>query len=360
MKITDAQIRMQSQHLLQHEQSREESLKVWVGNERPPVAADPQTTTAESGESGDRLTLSRTAFRHSRHSPRPAKTPQEASAPSGSGEDPKLTAMRLILEALTGKRITIAKPQEFKEGGAPVALPSSDQAGEGPAASTRAGWGLEYDLHLTLSEHEETAFAANGEVRTEEGLSLQVAMEMTMSRDFVETTDIQIRAGDALLVDPLVINFSDHPPMLSEEKIGFDLDSDGQEEQISMVTPGSGFLFLDRNNDGLATDGSELFGPRSGSGFQELAALDSDANGWLDDNDPLFAKLQVWVKDTAGSDYFAPLKSFRVGALLLDHQATPFSLNDQHNRQLGQITDTGLFLREDGSSGTLQEIHLTV
>lgn len=360
MKIADAQIRMQSQHLYHHDQSREESLTVWVGNERPPLEADPPPPAAAQGGGGDRLTLSQTALRHSRQRSMPAESPPETATPSGSGEDPKLTAMRLILEALTGKRITIAKPAEFEEGAAPATITPPGQPPESPAASARAGWGLEYDLHQTLSEHEETTFTASGEVRTEEGLAITVGVEMTMSRDFVETTDLQIRAGDALLVDPLVINFTDHAPQLSVEKIGFDLDSDGHEEEISFVTPGSGLLFLDRNGDGLATDGSELFGPQSGSGFQELATLDSDANGWLDDNDPLFAKLQVWFKDAAGSDTVAPLQSFRVGALLLNRQATPFSLNDQDNRQLGQITDTGLFLREDGSSGTLQEIHLTV
>ena len=35
MKITQAQIQMQSQHVYQHEQSKQESLKTWIGDERP-------------------------------------------------------------------------------------------------------------------------------------------------------------------------------------------------------------------------------------------------------------------------------------------------------------------------------------
>ena len=361
MKIADAHIRMQSQHLYQHEESEEESLKSWIGNERPPLEAEQRpTVAARQGGQVDRLTLSETALRHSLQRSWQEGVPGEVSAPTAGGEDPKLTAMRLILEALTGKRITVSTLEGHPADPAPVAITPPTQGFSNPAPQARAGWGLEYDYHATTTEHEEVEFTAQGEVRTEDGLSLGVTMEMAMSRDYVETTDIRIRAGDALLVDPLVINFSGRPPGLSENTFAFDLNSDGAEERISMVTPGSGFLFLDSNGDGRATDGAELFGPKSGSGFKELAALDSDANGWLDDNDPMFAKLQVWAKDAAGGDYFAPLRALSVGALFLGHQATPFSLNDQQNTQLGQITDTGLFLRENGSSGTLQEIQLTV
>ena len=35
-----------------------------------------------------------------------------------------------------------------------------------------------------------------------------------------------------------------------------------------------------------------------------------------------------------------------------------FSLNDANNHQLGRINATGLFLREDGTAGTVQEMDL--
>jgi hypothetical protein len=39
------------------------------------------------------------------------------------------------------------------------------------------------------------------------------------------------------------------------------------------------------------TNGAELFGARSGDGFAELAALDGDGNGWIDEGD---AAWQAW------------------------------------------------------------------
>jgi hypothetical protein len=43
---------------------------------------------------------------------------------------------------------------------------------------------------------------------------------------------------------------------------------------------------------GRIDSGSELFGPATGSGFGELAALDGDGNGWIDENDDAFARLR--------------------------------------------------------------------
>ena len=65
----------------------------------------------------------------------------------------------------------------------------------------------------------------------------------------------------------------------------FDLDSDGVKEDIPMIRPGSGFLALDLNKDGIINNGNELFGPHTGDGFVELSSYDKDTNNWIDEND---------------------------------------------------------------------------
>ena len=77
----------------------------------------------------------------------------------------------------------------------------------------------------------------------------------------------------------------------------FDIDADGEEESISYLQGGSGYLALDKNGDGVINDGSELFGTKSGDGFADLAEYDADGNGWIDENDPIFDKLLIWAKD---------------------------------------------------------------
>jgi hypothetical protein len=45
--------------------------------------------------------------------------------------------------------------------------------------------------------------------------------------------------------------------------------------------------------DGRVNDGRELFGPRTGDGFAELAAYDDDGNNWIDENDGIHDNLSI-------------------------------------------------------------------
>lgn len=105
---------------------------------------------------------------------------------------------------------------------------------------------------------------------------------------------------------------------------------------------------------------SVLFGVRSVNGFADLAQLDDDGNGWIDEGDSAFASLYLWNKDAAGRDVMTSLKDAGVGAIALAHAKTPFALKDSDNQQLGQITDTGVFLMEKGGVGTVQKVDVVV
>ncbi|MEX1030154.1 MAG: hypothetical protein WDZ91_08950 [Paenibacillaceae bacterium] len=87
-----------------------------------------------------------------------------------------------------------------------------------------------------------------------------------MTRSFTSETNLNIRTGDALK-DPLVLNFGNTNVALTATKYAFDLDSDGQEDQISFANNQSGFLALDLNEDGMINNGSELFGALTGDGY---------------------------------------------------------------------------------------------
>ena len=181
-----------------------------------------------------------------------------------------------------------------------------------------------------------------------------------MARQYREDSSVSLRLGDAARqVDPLVLNFSGNAAQLSDQRFAFDLDARGGQEQIASLAPGSGFLVFDRNGDGVANDGSELFGPTSGDGFSELAALDGDGNGWIDEGDAAFGQLRVWTPDASGKGELATLAAAGVGALSLTHVATPFDLKTDDNQMLGQIRSTGIFLQENGSAGTMQHVDLT-
>jgi hypothetical protein len=168
--------------------------------------------------------------------------------------------------------------------------------------------------------------------------------------------------GDtAQLKDPLVLNFDGPVGELSDLRFSFDIDADGSAESLHFAGPGSGFLVLDHNSNGHIDNGSEMFGALSGDGFADLAALDSDGNGWIDENDPAFARLQVWRKDAQGQDRLESLADAGVGALYLGRVASPFAVKDaSSNQTLAQVRSTGLYLSEDGQARAMQQIDLAV
>lgn len=208
-------------------------------------------------------------------------------------------------------------------------------------------------------EEEAVSFASQGKVTTADGREITFAIEVGMSRSFeqyyreeYEMTEFQ------RLYDPLVINFDADTASLSDQKFFFDLDADGQKEEISELGIGSGYLALDKNQDGDINDGSELFGPQSGDGFADLAAYDEDGNGWIDENDSIWKKLKIWCRDEFGQDTLYTLAEKGVGAICLQNTATDFALKDDKNTSNGFIRSTGIFLYENGNVGTIQHLDL--
>ena len=211
-----------------------------------------------------------------------------------------------------------------------------------------------------VSEQESTTFSSTGKVVTADGRSIDFNLELSMSRAFMAETNM-LEVKDYIKMDPLVINLDSNITSVSDQKFFFDLDADGDEESISFAGEGSGFLALDKNNDGVINDGSELFGTKSGDGFKDLAAFDEDGNGWIDENDSIFNKLKVWTKDDEGKDLLIDLKKADVGAIYLDSANSQFSLKDASNNLNAEIKKTGVYLKESsGAVGTISHVDLVL
>ena len=210
------------------------------------------------------------------------------------------------------------------------------------------------------SETEQTTFASTGMVQTADGRNISFNVELSMSRAFMQEFDF-LNVTEYIKTDPLMINLDSEMGSVSDRKFFFDIDSDGKEERISFAREGSGFLALDKNNDGKINDGSELFGTKSGDGFRDLAKYDEDRNGWIDEGDSIFSKLKVWTRDEDGNDHLIDLKKADVGAIYLGNADTQFSLKDDSNRLNAEIKKTGIYLREsNGSVGTINHLDLAI
>ena len=158
------------------------------------------------------------------------------------------------------------------------------------------------------------------------------------------------------MCDPLVLNLDTDVATLSDQKFFFDIDADGTEDEVSMLDAASGYLALDKNSDGIINDGNELFGTKSGDGFADLQKYDEDGNGWIDENDKIWSKLQIWCKDEDGNDQLYRLADNGVGAICLQKAATDFALKGGMGQTNGAIRSTGVFLYENGNVGTVQHV----
>lgn len=362
MKIQSADMAFSAQHQFVKKHEVFESLKAWVGDRRPDFESDSRRGAAL----GDRVSLSsRGLAAAAQAQPQTAVEKSSASDPDKAlDNDPRSLLIRLMVEALTGKKINVYSAEDMEIEVNSASLSSSSTTAQAVQATARqsAGYGVEYDYHESYYEAERTDFAASGVIKTADGQQIQFNLQLSMERTYSRESNVSIRAGDALRPqkDPLVINFAGPASQLRDTRFSFDIDADGKADNIPMLGANSGFLVLDRNGDGKVNDGKELFGTQSGDGFADLAALDGDGNGWIDDNDAVFAKLLAWSKDEAGNDSLMNLKDLGVGALYLGRVETPFSVRDAANDALGTVRESGVYVNENGSVGSLQHVDLSV
>ena len=338
MKIVQSQLAFSTSHLATKESRTQESFKSLNPNSKPGL----NPAIGGSPEPAKEGSASPVQISDAGRQNLQAEGARKTSNPSRhTDNDPKLALLRMAVEMLTGKKANICDAE----------LGGSQSNGEG-------GIGMSYERHSSYTETETSNFSAKGMVRTADGQEINFELELNMFRAFHSEEHVQYTLGN--LQDPLVLNFAGTAAELSNTTFKFDLFNNGQDVNMRSLQSGSGFLVFYRNGDGKVNNGGELFGAATGNGFAELAALDDDGNGWIDENDKAFNSLYVWNKDDNGNDVMASLKSIGVGAIALTHASTPFSLKDANNKQLGQITDTSVFLMEKGGVGTIQKVDVVV
>lgn len=97
---------------------------------------------------------------------------------------------------------------------------------------------------------------------------------------------------------PLVLAFDGDAVAFTAPAGDFAIGPAARTEWVTARTP---WLALDKDGSGCVEDERELFGPGADptgsarSGFDALAALDDDGDGWIDARDAAFARLVVWA-----------------------------------------------------------------
>ena len=215
MRIESSNVLLTSQHVAVKEQTKSESLKVWLGNRRPDFENIAVRFTVQGQDMVDLSHLAKSAIHDT----------GKGRAATGAGErgdiidtNPVSWLVRMLTELITGKKIKITSITSKDDGIDPQKAAELSQAINvtnaqvQPQAPPRSGFGLEYDSRETYTEAENMDFSARGVVRTSDGKQIQFNLQLSMNRAFVSEKSVSIRLGDAVRQqDPLVINFDGSP-----------------------------------------------------------------------------------------------------------------------------------------------------
>lgn len=292
-----------------------------------------------------------------------------------AGIDPRLEVLIRMVEVLTGRPVKLMRAIEIEPRtqldayDASGRLPESSQQSRAPvgfsgqqAGSAPAGWGARLESSTERIEMQSIAFAARGQVITTEGRRIDFELRFELSSTLVESQRTQALFGDAARqIDPLTLDFAEAGAALSDLRFAFDLDSDGRDDSIAVPISGRGFLAIDKNGNGRIDNGSELFGPSTGRGFVELAALDDDGNGWIDSGDAAWSQLRAWRPDPTGQNgVLRGLDEVGLGAISTQAVSTPFEVRSTSGAVQGQMQSSSVVLDRSGRVSSISQIDLRV
>ncbi|BDX04932.1 hypothetical protein [Planctobacterium marinum] len=389
MQVQSAQIQFAHHHEKQASYTRHESLlaqrksaegeagtsRTLLMSSATAIQQHEQTLSASRNSTGDSgsAEISRRGRALAAQLEQPSQTPQglqrfltesEDSDELENTLDAKTWQLKSIVESFTGREIHLSHLQKDKsENQANETKATSSEQTDPPAnASANATTTAEliYQYRESYQEQESSLFVASGQITLESGETIQLDLAQYNERNFYIENSLEMRLGEVELTDPLVLNLKGAGAELSAQTYKFDLNQDGEAEQLYFATGNSGFLALDRNNNGIIDDGSELFGAKTGNGFVELAQYDEDQNGFIDAGDSVFSQLLYYQKDASGLDQLSRIQDIGIGAMYLGSEQTPFDIRDNDNQLKAKVRSSGFFLNENGTAGSLQQIDLAV
>jgi hypothetical protein len=177
---------------------------------------------------------------------------------------------------------------------------------------------------------------------------------------------LTFRDRDYGMFAPVVLDLDgDGVELVSRKKsrASFDYAGDGSGDDTGWIGRDDGFLVIDRNNDGLITEASELSlaseDDEARSGLQGLARLDSNGDGVVDSSDARFGELRVW-HDSNGNgrtDAGELLTLEQAGVVAIRLNAvTPTEQRVKLDRNV--IAATASFVRANGTTSTAADVSL--
>lgn len=224
-------------------------------------------------------------------------------------------------------------------------------------ASRSAGVALEGRAHAELSLSLEWSSSS------EMGFSFRAGdSELGVRRGTIEQGRVALdfsigETAEVQLGDPLVLDLGGGGIQTTglDAGVAFDLDGDGQLDQMSSVAGDTWLLAADWSGNGRIDDGTELFGDQTGAanGFDALARHDGNGDGRIDAEDGVFSQLRLLQIRDDGTQVTQTLADAKVVSIELGYQNTRKALD-----VYDQVAQTSSFTREDGSKGEAADVLL--
>jgi len=333
MIVSGANFSFAAAHRYEASHQRSERFKTWTGvrpPDRPEPAASPLTALRDAvAELGKRASAALSEYETGALA-KQART-HNAKQVQSDGEaeiSPEQRKIMMLLEKLFGVKGVKQFSMQFDYSSVQEVQAVAQQASRVQSGGP-AGWGMEYNYHEAYREYESTSLAMSGTFTTEDGRAFAFNLDYQLKREYVRTTDVSIRAGDAVVKDPLILDVGGVGGFGTGSS-AFDLDRDGNTEALRHLSNGSRYLAADFNRNGRVDNGGELFGPTSGNGFGDLAAHDDDGNGFIDHGDAIWDLLRLWTGDDAKPALLAQWKVAAIGLMSIE---TPFSYVQLQGRE---------------------------
>lgn len=334
MKVDSMSLAMASQHQYQQSLSVKQDISVW--RNPPATGNDEPVSLSEAGKAAS----------------------QQDEDWGEQGLTPALAMLRKLLEKTFGIHIRLHDVRDLSAAVSSSAANLANSETTVSANSTEPQLGMRIQREFHYQEQESLQFSASGNITTRDGRELSFQLDISLQRSFEAHSSETLNFG-AAAKDPLMLTLGNDAGVLSGATVSFDLDGNGRADAMPMLRNG-GWLVLDRNGDGRVNDRSELFGPQSGNGFAELAAVDGDGNRAIDEGDPLFAQLKLWQGREGERDQLTPLMELGIGAILLPSVEAEFQHTNAQGASLAQMRRAGVYLNENGTAGVVAQLDVAV
>jgi len=192
----------------------------------------------------------------------------------------------------------------------------------------------------------------------EQELSLNYNFALSSESTSYSKTEITAAA----LKDPLIVQFGSQGLGAIIGQKDFAINKDDIIDNLPLFSGDVGYLVFDKNNNQQADNGSELFGPKTGQGFAELALLDSNKNGFIDAEDQQFEQLYLWQPSESNTqaEQWLSLKEAKIQAISLSAINTPFDFYDQQGQIQAKLRQSSFAISDEGYGRGVHQVDVRI